>query len=213
MSKKIYVACGRYYSGYISWLEPLGFKLTNNISESDAVFFAGGEDICPSIYNDACGQLTNYNWHRDNEELAVFRASKNKLKIGVCRGGQLLTALNGYKLVQHVHHPYMHDVHTIEGDEIPANSLHHQQFLLQPNQILKTSNYKLMAWTNRLSPIHLNGEDEDYNFAPDYKEPEIVVYESAEHGKSIAIQAHPEALHNKHRFVKYCQKIVINNYS
>lgn len=210
--KKIYIVGGNRYLDYINWILPLGYSVTKDLNESDLVFFAGGDDVSPKLY----GEVTSYhvysNNQRDKEEIEIFYASGNKPKIGVCRGGQFLTVMNGYKLVQHMSHPGSHLITTIDGDKIQATSSHHNQFLLQENGIILPSPYSLIAWAEKLSPMHLNGENKDYNFPDNYKEPEIVYCNGIEYGrgKCLLFQMHPEWLPLDHPTVKYCQNLLLD---
>jgi hypothetical protein len=211
--KNVYVVGGRTYEDYVNWILPLGFKITFDINDSDVVFFAGGEDVSPFLYGEETGSYISKSEYRDQKEISVYlKALELKLPcIGICRGGQFLTVMNGYKIVQHMSHPSNHDVTTFDGKQFKVTSSHHNQFLLQPNKNMEQSDYQLIAWTNKLSPIHLNGRDEDYNFPSDYKEPEIVLYDGRDLGKSkcLAVQGHCEWCPLESEFVKYCQELVI----
>jgi len=206
-NKTVYVVNGGYND--IEWT---GLKQTNDIESANAIFFTGGSDIQTSRYNEKRGKYISDNPERDEYEFDLFNKSKkNQLKIGVCRGGQHLTVANGFRLVQHMKHPGYHDVHTFDNKTILASSTHHNQFLLNPNNLIEPSKFTLLGWTNKLSPYHLNGENKDYNFPQDYKEPEIVLYESEKFGKSISIQMHPEFFEFEHDTNKYLRGL-INNY-
>jgi gamma-glutamyl-gamma-aminobutyrate hydrolase PuuD len=208
MNKKVYLVGGRQYDEYLNWIYDLGYELTNNLDKSSLIFFAGGSDCQPSLYGESEGRHTYTNPQRDLEELDIWNLSKDIPKLGVCRGGQFLTITNGYKLVQHSNHPGSHFIKTIDNKSLAVSSSHHQQFLLQPNVQFKQSSCKLIGWAERLSSIHLNGENKDYNFPADYKEPEIVLYESKDFGTSLAIQMHPEYLDINNKSVRYCQNLL-----
>lgn len=206
MKHKIYSVGG--YGGYLNWLLDMGIERVYDIKEANIVFFAGGSDISPSLYAENLGHSTSPNRSRDVAEVKAFRQSKDKFKIGVCRGLQLLTALSGYKLTQHVNHPWSHSLFTEDGKELITNSLHHQMANLIPSK--KTgivAKYKLIAWSNNISRVHLNGEDKDYNFPSDYKEPEIVAFDN----NSWGIQGHPEMMMGTSTYkeiINYCQNSV-----
>lgn len=206
MNKKLYVVGG--YDNSVDWVLDMGFEYTNDINKSHCVFFVGGSDVSPELYGEKKGSRTYCDKERDIKEVELFTISKNIPKIGVCRGGQFLTIMNGFKLVQDSRHPGYHNIDTFDGKTLKASSTHHQQFLFIPNNLRTPSKSTLIGWANKLSDQHLDGKDIDYNFDINYKEPEIVLYESNEHGKSLAIQMHPEFFEFEHPTVKYLQNLV-----
>ena len=104
--------------------------------------------------------------------------------LGVCRGAQLLCALAGGYLIQHVnnHAGRGHLIQTKDGGLMPVNSIHHQMC------IPFDTDHELLGWANeRLSDIYI---DEDSTVDIDV-EPELVYYPKL---KGLGIQWHPEAL-------------------
>ena len=201
-NKKVYVIWGG--DGNARWLEPLGFTPTSNYEAADLALFTGGEDIAPSFYNELPGRCTYTNRERDKTELIAYNYFKERGVpfVGICRGGQLLTAMAGGKLVQDSNHPGSHIIHTYDGQELRTNSLHHQQFLVEPSitGLVEGEDFKIIAWTNKLSKYHLDQYDQDYNFPADYKEPEIAIYPKI---KGFAIQWHPEMMDVESPAVQY----------
>jgi len=199
-SKKVYVVGGS--NGYANWLIEMGMELTKVPEEADIAMFTGGADINPAIYGEKPGSRTYFYDTRDRMELEAYRTFREleTPMIGICRGGQLFTALNGHKLVQHSSHPYSHNVVTNRGELYSINSMHHQQFLLDEDN----KNYELIAWAENISDVHLDGDDVDYNFPKTYKEPEVVYYPET---MCLAIQCHPEAIHNV-RTMDYFKSLV-----
>lgn len=205
--KKVYVV-GNAIS-YANWLEEIGFELTRNSAEADLALFTGGEDVNPDLYNENEGYRTHTNKTRDGFELPMhsFFFKNNIPMLGICRGGQLLTVLSGGKLVQDMRHPSNHRIKTYDGKELTVTSSHHQQFLLKEEEtgLIEGTDYKLIGWAEKLSPFHLNGNNKDYQFSSDYKEPEIVYFPNT---NSLAIQSHPEWQELEHPTVKYLQNLV-----
>ncbi len=202
MNKLVHCADG--YNSYASWIIPMGFKITNNADEADLLLLAGGQDIDSAIYNQPRGYNTGGRTRRDEVELELYKKfdRPGKYMLGICRGAQLICAKQkGGALVQHMAHPGYHSITTNEGDEMTCISMHHQQMLLKD---INPKDYELLAWAKGLSPIHLNGEDEDYNFGDDYQEPEVVVF----NGNKVAIQSHPEVMSVNSKFVGYCRSLV-----
>jgi putative glutamine amidotransferase len=173
--------------------------------KGDVLLFGGGEDISPSLYNQKpsmfCGagvQLSN----RDYIESEMFTlAEENDIPmIGICRGAQLVCALSGGSLYQHVdkHAGSDHLMTTSEGTVLNVCSAHHQ--MMNP---LDTK-HEILAWsTEVLSNVHIiEGEK---NLQVDM-EPEVVFFKKT---KALGIQYHPEfmALHDD--AVEYARQLVL----
>lgn len=203
LNRKLFVVGG--YNEYANWIKPLGFTLVEDETEADVLLFTGGVDVNPELYGENIGAYTQRPYsQRDNyeKEMYDYAVSNNKPMIGVCRGNQFLCVMNGGKLVQDSTHPYMHKMITSDGREIITNSMHHQQALLTN---VDPNNYILLGWAERISRHHLNGDNVDYRFPTDYKEPEVIFWPKT---KSIGFQMHPEAMNPVCDLVKYCQEMV-----
>lgn len=187
------------YPGDGEWLENALF--TRKLEKANIIIFEGGTDIAPEIYNEPSGRYTQVNklTERDKREIELFNygLKHNLFMIGICRGGQLLTALSGGKLVQHTnnHGSSYHSVKTWDNKTYRMNSLHHQMFY--PWNLPK-EDYKLISWTEGISTTYLNGWDEEISFPNEaitdtglIIEPEVVYYPKT---KSFSVQGHPELL-------------------
>jgi gamma-glutamyl-gamma-aminobutyrate hydrolase PuuD len=143
----------------------------------------GGEDISPAMYHqkNMWSHATGYPSKRDlNERELVLEAIKQEIPIlGICRGAQLLCALHGGSLWQHVHGHSRGDHPIIYGEEVLiTNSCHHQMMRPKGGEVLAFSPcLHLAKYKDAPDPV----DDED--------EPEIVFWEET---KSLAIQGHPE---------------------
>ena len=168
----------------------------------------GGEDISPFIY----GQQNCKHVYapktpsaRDRTEISlVEEASKNNIPIiGVCRGAQLLCALAGGKLIQHVSgHAGDHPIVTNDGVELRTSSLHHQMLLL------KDIEHKLLAWSSpKRSDTYIGEDDKEIEMCHEetFKEPEIVYLPKL---KALCIQGHPEYMRDSDNFVKHVKTLV-----
>jgi len=177
-------------------------KLTNK----DVVVFEGGVDIGAWMYSDKPSSFTQQpNFHRDEIEQTIYELAMKAGAgcIGICRGAQLITALNGGKLFQHVngHTGTPHLMTTSDGDEIRTSSAHHQ--MMNPF-VLDQKKYKLLAWSSEpLSDVYLDGHDRT-EFVPDV-EPEVVLYPGT---KSLCIQGHPEWMQQDSGMHLYCRELV-----
>lgn len=111
-------------------------RIVSEVDDAELVVFAGGTDIDPSLYNakrTTFCQLADHT--RDNRERTVFnKCVENKIPMfGICRGAQLLHALNGGTLWQDVnnHAGQPHLIVDLEEEcVLRASSMHHQMLRL-----------------------------------------------------------------------------------
>ncbi len=189
---KVYCSGGR--DGVANWILPLGFEKTDDIKEANLIAFAGGEDIDTGFYREPRGHNTNKGGRRDVEEKADFDYGvKNGIKmVGVCRGAQLLCALSGGQLIQHVsnHAGRDHAIATSDRQTLKVNSIHHQMMF---PYTLQKEDYKILAWANRpLSTTYLNGYNREKWLPVNFKEAEVAYFTKT---GSLAIQFHPEMMY------------------
>lgn len=213
--RKIYIVGGNRYMSYLNWILPLGFEITNDRSQGDVIFFGGGEDVHPSVYGQRANEYVYCNPSRDSAEILEYEFSKDKPKIGICRGSQFLTAVNGGKIVQHMEHPYSHVLSTNTGEKVISPSEHHNQMLLDEGVtgLKEGVDYELIGWTVKLSPFHLGEDGIDYNFPEDYREPEIVWYPKTQCWVS---QGHVENYYpprgdEQEKYINFCQKSLMSH--
>jgi len=186
---KIYVVGSN--TQYANWM---GGTIVHTMEQADLVVFTGGSDIHPSIYGENFIHKKTFSApERDNMEIkAYYKALElDKFMIGICRGHQLLSALNGAKLIQDQYHPTEHIVKTYAGTEILINSFHHQA--VYPFD-LPDDNYSILAWSEDLSPHHHNGLHEEMN--PSVEVEAIYFPET----KCLGIQCHPESMGNYEKY-------------
>ena len=172
------------------------------------VVFTGGADVDPSIYNENRSRNCGYsNIERDNHEKQVFEWAKS-LKIpmaGICRGSQLLCALNGGSLFQHVtgHHG-SHPMITHDGRKMKVSSTHHQ--MANPTDLVKNGQAKILAWAYpKLSERYETGNS--YPVRVDM-ESEVVYYSES---NSIGFQYHPEIMAKDSEGFKYTIEMCIKH--
>lgn len=174
----------------------------------DALVIWGGEDISPCIYNSAVSKRTYapaVPSRRDRIEMDACQAAIDRgiPLIGVCRGAQLVCALAGGRLIQHVNgHGGGHMMDTTEGTKVRTTSVHHQ--MMYPFDV----EHELLAWAapNR-SDVYIIGNDETDPEMEGKVEPEVVWFPKI---KALAIQGHPEFVSNPDTdpFVQYCLRMV-----
>jgi len=176
-----------------------------NVKDIDLVLFTGGEDVNPAYYNESVGKYTHINTNRDNKEMDTFyRFKGHSLLLGICRGSQLLTVLNGGKLIQHVEgHCKDHDIILNRGLRYKITSSHHQ--MLYPFY-LNEKDYELIAYSEYFqSRTYLNGDNEEIDLPKNFLEPEIVYYKNT---NALCIQGHPEYSHCEKRTSSMCLNLI-----
>lgn len=159
------------------------------LTPDDILIVHGGEDIHPSLYNKAVSRYTGVSGdnpsQRDRIEWALMQeAVKMGVPIiGICRGAQMLCALAGGFLVQHVHnHGGRHMVVTKDDHSFLTNSIHHQ--MMYPFDV----EHELVSWVpEKLSDVHYD-VDQQIELP---LEPEFVFFPQQ---KGFAIQWHPEMM-------------------
>lgn len=176
----------------------INFNEQSNIKNIDLILFNGGEDVYPKFYKEQnVGKFTSYNVERDNYEYKMYNYYPNTPKLGICRGAQFLTAMNGGKIIQHViNHSKDHYIKLNnkykkgiirEFNDILSTSTHHQ--MMYPYNLNNLS-YDIIAYSKYyLSDTYLNGYNENKILDKNFKECEIVYYKDS---KSLCIQGHPE---------------------
>lgn len=177
------------------------FEFVDSPEKCDVIMLTGGSDILPSHYGEKENKRTYTSPTRDKYELEAFNYGKQHGKgfLGICRGAQLLTALAGGKVIQHIdNHTSTHSVVTVDGKVMLTSSLHHQMMYPWPIQ-----NWKLLAWADvPRSGRYLNGDDENIKL-PEPKEPEVTFYPDI---KALCIQGHPEMMSPDAPFVQWCNQ-------
>lgn len=180
----------------------------------------GGGDISPSMYGQQPCSRTGATVKLSSRDQMELTLASHAMKmgmpiIGICRGAQMMCALAGGKLVQDVTgHGGNHTCRTDEGKIVTTTSLHHQ--MMYPWDV----DHKLIAWCEPprskeyIEGVALGKEEDGVDVSlvfpetvdPFKREPEIVYFPTV---KCLAIQGHPEFIHNdQHHFVIYCKKLV-----
>lgn len=176
-----------------------------------ALVFTGGADVDPALYGEPRLDRSATQPMRDIGEQKLYQEARrrNIPCIGICRGAQFLTVMNGGKLVQDITNHAMigtHPMLTPDGREIMVNSTHHQMML--PCD----SNHRMLGWAVGRSAYYdrgLLGKEEEkeliVNKAGEVIEPEVVLYPAT---KSLAVQYHPETMATDSEGAKYFHALV-----
>lgn len=108
--------------------EENGYSIVDDAEGCDLIVLTGGEDISPLIYGQVPHPTTSWNHNRDSYEISLYEQYNGvKAFVGICRGAQLLCALNDGDLIQDLkgNHPSQHMMKY--GNELVViNSYHHQ---------------------------------------------------------------------------------------
>lgn len=167
----------------------------------------GGTDINPQIYEQILLPQTDFpDVKRDVHEIAQVNNAifKGEPIIGVCRGAQLLCALNDGSLYQHsIGHNKSHSlwVNNVENysDEFEIENVaadHHQ--IMRPK-----GDYIIWAYSEHDTEVwDENGERSVINFVP-----EVVWWPET---KCLAIQPHPEWMTKEHPFNIWLDKLIFD---
>ncbi len=185
------------FDGLKEWESLFSTSNPGDLKEGDVLVVWGGADISPSLYNKEVSRHTGADdrpSRRDAIEWALMQRAKELgcPIIGVCRGAQMLCALAGGHLIQHVNrHGGTHAVITIEGDTFNTNSIHHQ--MMYPWNV---KHVMLASIKEQLSDVHM-----DVNTNVEVpEEPEFVYFPEV---KGYAIQWHPEMMHSHSPATQY----------
>lgn len=209
---------GNFDSATSPLFQLYGMKRVNLESNPRVVVFNGGADIGTSIYGEKpCehgGPLAPS--QRDLDEIDIWKQIKDDpevLKVGICRGSQLLNCLNGGTLWQDVngHNRGDHLMTIIEtGEKMVVTSTHHQ--MMRPTKeaiIIAVANEATQKRAEhdicRLGNPHLSTG----KFNDDYNDTEIVYYPSTH---TLCIQGHPEYVPHSD-FARFCIDLIINKVS
>lgn len=197
---KIYVVGGNIR--YANWISDV--DIANRFDDADIILFTGGADVSPSLYGHDKNDKTSSYIQRDYEEYKYFSDAirTKKPMIGICRGSQLLTALQpGGYLIQHVNNHAIYGTHSIEfstGEVFNVTSTHHQ--MMYPFDV---KNHELLAWaTPRRSNVY---ELDDNTTIEVEKEPEVVFYPDT---RCLCIQSHPEMMNINSPVIKKLNELI-----
>lgn len=151
----------------------------------DVLLLVGGPDVNPALYKQPKLPDTYPNLRREAKDLGAARTvAKDKPKVGICYGGQLLNCISGGRMWQHVqgHRGTFHPVKMLNGDIIQMNSTHHQMMIPSNKGVVLG---KANVATKKISPTLVR-----HHCDPNaWEDVEIVWYANT---KSLCFQPHPE---------------------
>ena len=188
--RKVYVIGP--YTGYASSIH--NRVLVDKIEDADVVVLTGGADVDPSTYGKTPEPETYGYKSRDIFEISEYKKVRtDQVVVGICRGAQLLTVLNGGILVQHVtgHCNGGHKMIDTRGNIYEITSLHHQ-----------------MCYPFDMPQTDYEGDGVDPEMIEANGEPELIIYHKDLEPISIAIQGHPEMMPTDCRTVKMFNQLI-----
>lgn len=188
---------GCYPFGHMDGVDAENFTMDpDDLTPNDILIIWGGSDIAPVLYNKPASKWSGSDGlsSRDRVEWNLMQRAKQIgiPIIGVCRGAQMLCALAGGYLLQHVKgHGGYHVVETPTGYEFRTNSIHHQ--MMYPFDV----KHEMLASIK--TPLSNEHYDVD-NKVEIAEEPEFVYFPDV---KGFAIQWHPEGMAHDCAATKY----------
>lgn len=164
-----------------------GYSRAKGPHTADIVIFGGGEDISPFLYGEPKMRGVNTNFSRDMREVKLYKKLvKKQIKIGICRGAQLLNVLSGGALWQHVdNHRVSHTMLTTNSKQIRVTSTHHQMII--PTEYGLILGKAQMAM--RKESAHYSRSYTEAERKATWDDTEAVYYP---HNTTLCIQWHPE---------------------
>ena len=182
----------------------VGTEHPADLTEGDILIVWGGADIWPGYYNRDLSPKSHAGTKPSERDRCEWELMQEAVRqglpiIGVCRGAQMLCALAGGYLMQHVTgHSGQHLVHTSEGEDILVNSIHHQ--MMVPDGTRHTILAEIPAHSLRSTEYW----DEDRKV--DHKqEPEFIYFNDV---NGWAVQWHPEMMETSSKANQYLLKVL-----
>ena len=178
-------------------------------SDASALVIWGGEDIATGLYNQSPAPQTDAGINMSKRDflevnLANMAITMGMPIIGICRGAQMMCALSGGSLIQHVsnHAGHNHLMQNKEGLRVMTNSVHHQ--MMNPFKV----DHELIAWVpEKLSAVYIGdkGDPVEEAYEDTWLEPEIVWFPKT---KALGIQGHPEFGSARPPFIDYVNNLI-----
>lgn len=201
MQKNIKVWVPRPLSGEEEMFIKHGFSIGDE-QDYDVLCLCGGRDIPSSLYNAPTHySSTKSEVYLDTELPAFEHAIANgKVVFGICRGMQLIHALLGGTLYQHLigHSGHHHLAYDNSGNIIKVNSLHHQNIFndIGGEVLLQSSDtctgIRWCAETNAFINEEINTI-------------EAILYKE---NKCLGVQGHPEGYGCTTEYTMYCMNLL-----
>lgn len=193
------------------FLQMLDASLVDDPEQADVLWFTGGEDVDPAIYNQPEHPRTHYNVRRSYQEDQLIKLYPEKFKVGTCRGHQQFHASLGGVLIQHTdrHAGSNHVVKdTNTGEMFEVNSAHHQAVLRTAHVNMEV----LLVTPEPIASIQQLGANNEQGFES------IEVVEEIEAAywpeiNAFGVQWHPEWMYGGGRAVPWFIETLMRLYA
>lgn len=192
--KTVFIANGN--GQYESMFQNHGWEITKSPSKATFIQFTGGSDVHPYLYHRGfhkyCGRTEVM---RDIIEMKLYYQNPDKIKLGICRGGQFLWVMNGGEMYQDVDHHtgYHHLVDLPTGAEILVTSTHHQMMKDTPNTLGRATIIATAKESTRKYYVDEEGKESTHQGDEIESDIEVAVFKDT---RSLCFQPHPEFLLN-----------------
>ncbi len=179
-------------------------KKPEDIKEGACLLLHGGSDISPTLYNHKVSKYCHagsYVTPRDATERDMINqavALGNPI-IGICRGAQLLCAVDGGHLVQHIigHGNNGHQVLSQQyGNLGVSNTAHHQMMVPR-----RTKYNQTIGFVDET----IHGFEQEDKLRVYTSTPEIVYFEEL---NGLGIQGHPEWMERTNDYLLSLRRII-----
>lgn len=180
-----------------------GWRTTGALAFADMICFTGGSDIEPSLYGEPKMSTTHTMPSRDEGEVRIYNLAKSKGKpiVGICRGGQLINALNGGKMWQDVdRHNGTHAIKDLITNKIFIGTSSHHQMMIPSTSaetiaMARASNY----FARPGQVLEIADKEKEWD------NPEVVWYPLS---RGLCYQGHPEEakLHEQQYFFSLIER-------
>jgi len=160
--------------------------LGTNHKDADILVFDGGPDVSPELYGEKRLSCTGSDRRKEQHNKFFFESYPEKLKVGICFGGQYLNVMSGGAMWQNVNnHGRNHHMTNLlnindkfkKGQDILVTSTHHQM-------MIPSKEGEILAFANEATEFLSASKRPN----PDY-DTEVVWYDKT---KSLCFQPHPE---------------------
>ena len=169
-----------YFPDFIQLSLPDAIEKAKTLKQLVFIFFHGGADVHPRLYNEQPILETCFSIERDEEDLFLYHSTPDACHVGICRGSQFLNVMNEGKLWQDVNnHGRSHYVYNNKNERVLVTSTHHQMMIPSTKgQILWTAKESTKRKKYNLSISKFFNDDIEVVFYPNTL--------------SLCMQFHPE---------------------
>ena len=186
LNKTVFIGKGAFFRDAEEMFWRYGWKVTPTPIDSDFLCLLGGGDISPALYGEKALKSTSYHNSTDEYDLALIDLYKDRPKLGICRGGQLLNVVSGGKMWQHVNrHGGKHIAFDKAANRtFEVSSIHHQEMIPGDNAEILAVAYQATEKLGFERQIHAKTEGKVIG-----EDIEALYYDNT---KSFCYQPHPE---------------------